>query len=228
MELNRSLTLSCPFSSQRIHLNRLELFYDPTDPLCLFPSCCDQRQRQRQRTSCSRRLTKYFSSSCNDHQQCSLTESCSTLSQSCTQFQSVQGQVLHIDYSCRTIPTDDDDEEEEEEEKETVIVKLLTFNEEDSSKRREEENSSSKDVHSFELSSWKSSPLFLFLILCLFCVLMIFLYWLSDELGERFCRQPSLRRPRTLKYVYLHYDPRLNSNRFRSSIFKTNDVDCFA
>ena len=165
------ISFSCDWNHQ-IRLNRIELFYHSSNETCSSSSsttCCQQR------TSCSRRITKYFTSICDEHQFCSIDNTCLKIHQTCASENHFYGQFLTIHYSClpnnrTTMP---------------FLIKLLTI------------DNPPEDLPSSSSSS--SSSLFFFALLFTFVSSMLSIYCFARWIGRRVCLRPSSRSSKELK-----------------------------
>lgn len=185
---NDQLFISCS-SNEIIQLNLIEIFYNSNVDCSIGSSCCQTK------TSCSRRLTKYYHSNCHHKQFCFIDKTCFKIYSSCAHPNGLHGQFIYVQYSCLTLnsnQTQQEEEEDEDEELSPIIVKLSTSDQ----TTRERTNLVLK-------SELKSSPIYLLLVIFIFIVLMFVIYSLADFVGKRFCRDEE-RKSLSSHLIYLN------------------------
>lgn len=193
---NDKINLSCR-SNEKIHLNLIEIFYNSNEYCSSEYNCC------KYRTNCSRRITKYSNLNCYEKNFCSIDKSCLKIYEPCSNINGLYGQYMTISYSClslnnsyfnnktnKTIP---------------FIVKLFQFEE-----TTVENSILNKNI--FLFNNFKSSILSLISIIFLFLLIMLFIYTLADQIGNKFCRKKSLKKQNKISFENFHEEQKLKVN----------------
>jgi hypothetical protein len=192
---NERVYLSCG-SNEKIHLNLIQIFYNSAEYCSSELYCC------KYETKCSRRITKYSSLSCDEKNSCWIDKTCLKIHDECSSISGLYGQYITINYSClplsQTYETINRTDSFDNYQPVPFIVKLLTSDETTRKTSFENKNSFKNFLISNDL---KSSPIFLIGIIFLFVLLMLIIYWLADQIGQKLCRQNPLK---TSKLVISH------------------------
>ena len=206
-DVNDRLALSCGHR-QTIRLNLIEIFYSSDVHCSSSPfSCCPSA------TTCSRRLTKYSSWNCDQKNSCSISRTCLKIYDPCAGPHGSYGQYLTVNYSCVTKDSWSHDIDDLSHQALPLIVHLFA------SAERKEERRPLRDLLWWKsilpTTDWKSSPLVLILVICLFLAFMLLVYWFADQIGQRICRPTrSTDRVRSLsncEYIVWKYSPDENN-----------------
>ena len=208
-DVNDRLALSCGHG-QTIRLNLIEIFYNSDVHCSSSPfSCCPSA------TTCSRRLTKYASWNCDQKNSCSISRTCLKIYNSCAGSHGSYGQYLTVNYSCVTKDSWSHDIDDLSQQAMPLIVHLFASEERKKEIRPLRELLWWKSILS--TSDWRSSPLILLLVICLFLAFMLLVYWFADQIGQRICRHLPARSTDRVQglsnceYIVWKYSPDENN-----------------
>ncbi|CAF1057442.1 unnamed protein product [Rotaria magnacalcarata] len=187
---NDKINLSCR-QNEIIHLNLIEIFYN-SNPYCSSEySCC------KYRTNCSRRITKYSNLNCNDKNFCSIDKSCLKIYEPCSNIYGLYGQYITIYYSCLTLNNSYSNRNKTNVENSPYsfpfILKFLTS-----------ESTTNKnliiDKKLLLFNNFKSSILSLISIILMFLLVMLIIYSLADQIGNKVCRKKYLKKQNKISF----------------------------
>jgi hypothetical protein len=173
---NDRIYFSCGLN-EKIHLNIIEIYYN-SDPYCSEEFYCCKYE-----TTCSRRITKYYNSNCDQKNSCWIDKSCLKIYSPCSNLQGLYGQYITIKYSC--LPLIERINSTDQFNYQPVPLFFKLFKSEETIKT----NQLIKTKYLLIRNNWKSSPIFLIILICIFIFLILIIYCLADQIGQRICRK---------------------------------------